>query len=105
MFIQLKNASKVYGQGESAVKALDGAELSAEQGEVIETASGAVKDSFGSRRQVKSVGLMPARRRVAFKQSTSASIVAAVNEVDAVDFAVFFGGAVGFQCDERVVVV
>ena len=35
MFIQLKNASKVYGQGESAVKALDGAELSAEQGEVI----------------------------------------------------------------------
>ena len=31
--------------------------------------------------------------------------VAAVNEVDAVDFAVFFGGAVGFQCDERVVVV
>ena len=46
----------------------------AEQGEVIETASGAVKDSFGSRRQVKSVGLMPARRRVAFKQSTSASM-------------------------------
>ena len=31
--------------------------------------------------------------------------VAAVNEVDAVDFAVFFGGAVGFQCNERVVVV
>ena len=35
MFIQLKNASKVYGQGESAVKALDGAELNAGQGEVI----------------------------------------------------------------------
>lgn len=71
------------------------------------TASGAVKDSFGSRRQVQTVGLMPARRRVAFKQSTSAfnGKVAAVNEVDAVDFAVFFGGAVGFQCDERVVVV
>ena len=36
MFIELKNASKVYGLGESAVNALDGAELSAEEGEVSE---------------------------------------------------------------------
>ncbi|MDY3014807.1 MAG: ABC transporter ATP-binding protein [Evtepia sp.] len=35
MFIELKDASKVYGEGESAVKALDRAEMSAEQGEVI----------------------------------------------------------------------
>ncbi len=35
MFVELKNAEKVYGSGESAVKALDGAELTVEEGEIV----------------------------------------------------------------------
>ncbi len=35
MFIELKNASKLYGEGESMVKALDDANFSADQGEIV----------------------------------------------------------------------
>lgn len=35
MFIELKNAKKIYGEGESIVKALDDAEITVESGEII----------------------------------------------------------------------
>ena len=35
MFIELKNASKIYGEGDSMVKALDNANFSAEKGEIV----------------------------------------------------------------------